>query len=143
MDIKELILKAKELQGIEVKEEIVEEQKYGVMSIPTLYIYKDGKELTHNTGFITKEEIVEEQKANEVMHTTNTGFWKETVPVNVLLDPALDMLPKYSSLINLLPGNHGNNMPISAKVPVIGDKPHYCQYNMSSLIYLKILIHIL
>jgi hypothetical protein len=31
------------------------------------------------------------------------------------------MLPKYSSLINLLPGNHGNNMPISAKVPVIGD----------------------
>ena len=68
MDIKELILKAKELQGIEVK-----------------------------------EEIVEEQKANEVMHTTNTGFWKETVPVNVLLDPALDMLPKYSSLINLLP----------------------------------------
>ena len=86
MDIKELILKAKELQGIEVK-----------------------------------EEIVEEQKANEVMHTTNTGFWKETVPVNVLLDPALDMLPKYSSLINLLPGNHGNNMPISAKVPVIGE----------------------
>ena len=32
-------------------------RKYGVMSIPTLYIYKDGKELTHNTGFITKEEI--------------------------------------------------------------------------------------
>lgn len=86
MNLKELVLKAKELQGIEVK-----------------------------------DEVVEEAKANEVMHTTNTGFWKETIPVNVLLDPALDMLPKYSSLINLLPWNHGNNMPISAKVPVIGE----------------------
>ena len=86
MNLKELVLKAKELQGIEVK-----------------------------------DEVVEEAKANEVMHTTNTGFWKEVIPVNVLLDPALDMLPKYSSLINLLPWNHGNNMPISAKVPVIGE----------------------
>lgn len=86
MNIKELVMKAKELSGIEVK-----------------------------------EEVVEETKANEVMHTTNTGFWKEVVPVNVLLDPALDMLPQYSSLINLFPWNHGNNMPISAKVPVIGE----------------------
>lgn len=86
MNIKELVLKAKELQGIEVK-----------------------------------EEIVEEQKANEVMHTTNTGFGAELIPTNVVLDPALDLLPKYSSLINMLPWNHGNNMPISAKVPVIGE----------------------
>ena len=86
MNIKELVMKAKELSGIEVK-----------------------------------EEVVEETKANEVMHTTNTGFGKEVIPVNVLLDPALDMLPNYSSLINLLPWNHGNNMPISAKVPVIGE----------------------
>lgn len=84
MNIKELVLKAKELQGIEVK-----------------------------------EEIVEEQKANEVMHTTNTGFGSELIPVNVVLDPALDLLPKYSTLYNLLPWNHGNNMPISAKVPVV------------------------
>lgn len=86
MNLKELVLKAKELQGIEVK-----------------------------------EEVVEETKANEVMHTTNTGFGAELIPTNVKLDPALDMLPKYSSLINLLPWNHGNNMPISAKVPVIGE----------------------
>jgi len=86
MNIKELIMKAKELSGIEVK-----------------------------------EEVVEETKANEVMHTTNTGFGAEVIPTNVVLDPALDMLPKYSSLINLLPWNHGNNMPISAKVPVIGE----------------------
>lgn len=86
MNIKELVMKAKELQGIEVK-----------------------------------DEVVEDAKANEVMHTTNTGFGAELIPTNVKLDPALDMLPKYSSLINLLPWNHGNNMPISAKVPVIGE----------------------
>ena len=86
MNIKELVMKAKELQGIEVK-----------------------------------DEVVEDAKANEVMHTTNTGFGAELIPTNVKLDPALDMLPKYSSLINLWPWNHGNNMPISAKVPVIGE----------------------
>ena len=68
MNIKDLVLKAKELQGIEVK-----------------------------------EEVVEEVKANEAMHTTNTGFGAELIPTNVMLDPALDLLPKYSSLINLLP----------------------------------------
>ena len=86
MNIKDLVLKAKELQGIEVK-----------------------------------DEVVEEAKANEVMHTTNTGFGAELIPTNVVLDPALDLLPKYSSLINLLPWNHGNDMPISAKVPVVGE----------------------
>lgn len=86
MNIKELVLKAKELSWIEVK-----------------------------------EEVVEETKANEVMHTTNTAFWAELIPTNVVLDPALDLLPKYSSLLNLLPWNHGNNMPVSAKVPVIGE----------------------
>lgn len=68
-----------------------------------------------------KEEVVEETKANEVMNTGATAFGAELVPTNVVLDPALDMLPKYSSLLNLLPWNHGNNMPISAKVPVIGE----------------------
>lgn len=84
MNIKELVLKAKELQGIEVK-----------------------------------DEVVEEQKANEVMNTWATAFGSELIPTNVVLDPALDLLPKYSTLINLLPWNHGNNMPISAKVPVV------------------------
>ena len=86
MNIKELVLKAKELSWIEVK-----------------------------------EDVVEETKANEVMHTWNTGFGAELIPTNVVLDPALDLLPKYSSLLNLLPWNHGNNMPASAKVPVIGE----------------------
>ena len=32
-------------------------QKYGVMSIPTVYIYKDGKEVYKFIGFKSKEEI--------------------------------------------------------------------------------------
>lgn len=86
MNLKELALQAKELAGIEVK-----------------------------------EEIVEEVKANEVMNTGATNFWTELVPTNVVMDPALDLLPKYSSLLNLLPWNHGNDMPVSAYVPVIGE----------------------
>lgn len=66
-----------------------------------------------------KSEVVEDTKANEVMHTTNTNFWKELIPTNVLMDPLLDLVPEYSKLLPLLPGNHGSNMPISAKVPVI------------------------
>ena len=31
--------------------------KYGVMSIPTVYIYKDGKEVSKFIGFKSKEEI--------------------------------------------------------------------------------------
>jgi hypothetical protein len=37
------------------------------------------------------------------MNTGASGFGTELVPTNVVLDPALDMLPKYSSLLNLLP----------------------------------------
>lgn len=60
-----------------------------------------------------------ETKANEVVHTNNTGMGKELIPTNVMIDPMLDLVPNYSKLLPLLPGNHGNNMPISAKVPVI------------------------
>ena len=38
-------------------------QKYGVMSIPTVYIYKDGNELHKFIGFKSKEEI------NEIINT--------------------------------------------------------------------------
>ena len=34
-------------------------QKYGVMSIPTLILFKDGVELKKTIGFIPKEDIVE------------------------------------------------------------------------------------
>ena len=66
-----------------------------------------------------KDEVVEEVKANEVMNTWATAFGTELIPTNVMLDPMLDLVPQYSLLLPLLPGNHGNNMPVSAKVPVL------------------------
>lgn len=62
-----------------------------------------------------------ETKANEVVHTQNAGLGKEIIPTNVMSDNLLDLLPQYSRLLPLLPGNHGNDMPISSKVPVIGE----------------------
>ncbi len=32
-------------------------EKYGIMSIPTLIYFKDGKETTKSVGYVTKEEI--------------------------------------------------------------------------------------
>ena len=92
MKIKELLELARKEAGIVVKEEEVENKE---------------------------EEIVEEAKANEVMHTTNTNFGSELVPTNVMWDPLLDMLPQFSRLLPLLPGNHWNNMAISEKVPIV------------------------
>lgn len=68
-----------------------------------------------------KVEAKVETKANEVMHTTNTGFGQELIPTNVMLDPMLDLLPNYSRFLNLFPGNHGTDMPVSAVVPIIGE----------------------
>lgn len=72
-------------------------------------------------NFVEDVNVAEETKANEVMNTGATGFGTELIPTNVMLDPMLDLVPNYSKLLPLLPGNHGNNMPISAKVPVIGE----------------------
>ncbi len=34
-------------------------KEYGVMSIPTLILFKDGKEISKNVGYMTEEEITE------------------------------------------------------------------------------------
>ena len=34
-------------------------QKYGVMSIPTLILFKDGKEINKSIGFMPKEDMLE------------------------------------------------------------------------------------
>jgi HK97 family phage major capsid protein len=71
-----------------------------------------------------KSEIGEiETNANEVHHTTNTGFGKELVPTGVLMEKLVELIPKYSSFIGSLPGFHGTGLPVSAKVPVIGEVP--------------------
>lgn len=62
-----------------------------------------------------------ETNANEVMHTTNTSIGKELVPLNVLAEQVIDLVPQYSTFLGTLPGFHGNNMGISEKVSMIGD----------------------
>jgi len=32
--------------------------KYGVMSIPTIYLFKDGKTLAHHIGMLPKDELI-------------------------------------------------------------------------------------
>jgi len=60
-----------------------------------------------------------ETKANEVMNTAKEDFGAQLIPTNVYTDPLLDLIPEYSKLLPSLPGNHGNNMAISMKVPII------------------------
>lgn len=71
---------------------------------------------------IEKSEIEMYMKnANEVMHTGNTGYGAELIPVNVLMAEIVDLIPKYSTFLGQLPGFHGTDMPVSAKVSVIGE----------------------
>jgi len=67
------------------------------------------------------ENLEVETKANEVYHTTNTSYGAELIATNVVMDPVIDMIYKTNNLLSVLPGNHGTDMPISAKVPVIGE----------------------
>ena len=42
--------------NVDEHEDIAKE--YGIMSIPTMIVFKDGKEIKKNIGFIPKEEII-------------------------------------------------------------------------------------
>lgn len=58
--------------------------------------------------------------ANDVMHTANAGAGKELIPTDVLSKDIIEMIPEYSRLLPFCKGDHGVDMPISEKVPVIG-----------------------
>lgn len=62
-----------------------------------------------------------ETKANEVMHTSNTGYGAELVPGTILLTDFLDFTPKANPLLQEFRGFHGRDMDLSAKVPAIGE----------------------
>jgi HK97 family phage major capsid protein len=70
---------------------------------------------------VSQDELVYQKNANEVEHTTNTGFGKELVPVDVLSDSVYNAVPQYSSFLSMLPGFHGNNMGVSEKVAIKGE----------------------
>jgi len=59
-----------------------------------------------------------ETKADEVMHTTNTGFGAEFVPSEVLASEIYNLVPNRSRLLPLLPGSHGTGLPKVYKAPV-------------------------
>lgn len=63
--------------------------------------------------------------ANEALHTTQTGYGKELVPVNVLSDEVLDMTIEEADLLSFLPGDHGRNMNATEKVPMIGEPGYF------------------
>lgn len=62
-----------------------------------------------------------ETKANEVMHSTNTGYGEELVEVDRMSKDILDMVPQYSNLLPMLPGNHGTGLAKSELVPIVGE----------------------
>lgn len=47
-----------EIVKINVDEDPVQAQKYGVMSIPTYLVLKDNKEVNRRIGFTPKQELV-------------------------------------------------------------------------------------
>ena len=61
-----------------------------------------------------------ETKANEVMHTGNTGYGAEFIPDEVFASQIFDLVPQRARLLPLLPGNHGRNLPKVYTAPVIG-----------------------
>ena len=64
-----------------------------------------------------------EAKADEVMHTDNTGFGAELIEKNRLSKDILDMVPNYSTLLPLLPGDHGMDLGVSEVLPIVGELP--------------------
>ena len=52
---------------------------------------------------VKDSELVYQKNANEVEHTTNTGYGKELVPVDVLSDDVYNAVPQYSTFLSKLP----------------------------------------
>ena len=73
----------------------------------------------------TKRALGLETKANEVMHTTNTGFGAELVPGAVQTTDFLDLVPQFSSFIGRLKGFHGRNLNKIQEVAVIWALPKH------------------
>ena len=82
-------------------------------------------EITDEVKELSEKKIADMRlKTNEVVHTTNTGYGKELIPVNVLTDTVLEMVPMYAGILNaFMVGFHGNSMGKSEKVPIVGEIP--------------------
>lgn len=72
---------------------------------------------------LEKKQAQMETKANEVMHTTNTGFGAELINGAVGTTDFIDLAPKTNPILKAFTGYHGRNLSKIQKVPVIGDLP--------------------
>lgn len=63
--------------------------------------------------------------ANEVMHTTNTGAWKELIQTEVWGDAITNLVPNYSYLLPILPGNHWAWLELKENLPIIWEADLY------------------
>ena len=61
------------------------------------------------------------KNANEVMHSTNTGFGEELIPTTILQNNIYDLAYTFGQLLPMLPGYHGNAMNKKETVPIIGN----------------------
>jgi hypothetical protein len=62
-----------------------------------------------------------ETKANELVHTGNTGFGKELITTNVLTTDFLDLAPQINPTLGMFKGFQGRSMDMTMKVPIIGE----------------------
>ena len=59
-----------------------------------------------------------ETKANEIMHTTNTGFGAELVPGNILMTDFVDLIPQVSKLMAFFQGGVISHiLPLRSAMP--------------------------
>lgn len=80
-------------------------------------------DLKQEKGHMTAEQASAalETKANEVVHTGNTGFGAELIPTEVQGTDYLDMIPSYSRLLQVFKGNQGSNLDKVVTLPAIGE----------------------
>ena len=73
-----------------------------------------------------KVEAKLETKANEVIHSTNTGYGKELMETASQSSDIIDMTIANSNILSALRWNHGKTIPLAwAKLPIIGDTTFY------------------
>lgn len=79
--------------------------------------YDIQKNLEHKAAIL-------ETKANEIMHTSNTGYGAELVPGAVLMTDFLDLIPSASDTMSFFrEGYHGKNLNLIQEVSVLGELP--------------------
>lgn len=61
-----------------------------------------------------------ERKANEVMHSGNTGYGAEFIPDEVFRSELMELIPQRARLLPLLPGNHGSSLPKVLTTGLVG-----------------------